>query len=278
MATTHTSHHSLVAGVFIFLLFLIPVNTLAIELTVALLPRYSVEFMNKRTNLLAQYLSNQLEKEVKPVITTDFNDFTSRIQSGEITIGLEDPMVYVAVSNVHEAVATVIKNDMAKLRGVIIVRKDSSIEKLEDLEGKVVSIAGKGSAAGYLSQKITLAEIGLSPGRDYKIETAVENKHENVILSVYTGDVDAGFVRRISIKQVSKFIPIEKIRILKATAWLPNWALSVNSNLPAAIKTEIADAIVDLRVDSPVAKSFKINGFQPADDFSYDPIREALEY
>jgi phosphonate transport system substrate-binding protein len=268
----------MLAGVLVFLSLLIPVNTLAVELTVALLPRYSVELVNKRTNELAKYLSDQLGKEVKPIITSDSQEFKRRILSGEITIALEDPMMYVQVSDVHEAVATVIKNDMSKLRGVIVVRKDSPIEALQEIKGKTISIAGKESAAGYLSQKITLQDVELLPGRDYTVVTAVENKHENVILAVYTGDVDAGFVRRMSIKQVSRFIPIDKIRILAATAWLPHWALSVNANLPTILKDEIADAVIDLRSDSTVATSFKINGFQSASDYSYDPVREALEY
>lgn len=43
-----------------------------------------------------------------------------------------------------------------KFRGIIITRKDSPINKIDDLKGKKIMIVSPSSAGGYLSQKLYL--------------------------------------------------------------------------------------------------------------------------
>ena len=195
----------------------------------------------------------------------------------DIDIGYENPTVYVRISNTQEAIAMIYKApDGAKFRGIIIARTDSKIVSSEDLKGKRVAIVSPTSTGGYLSQRLTLLHEGIDTVRDMKIEEALENKQENVILSVYNGDVDAGFIRESALHQVDAFVPPRQIKVIKKTAFLPEWVISVNRNLPAQTKTAIAKALAELEAGDPLLKTLKIDGFVPATDKEYDPVRQAM--
>jgi ABC-type phosphate/phosphonate transport system substrate-binding protein len=103
----------------------------------------------------------------------------------------------------------------------------------------------------------------------------LDNKQENVILSVYYGDVDAGFIRESALRKVDSYVPPSQIRVIKRTAWLPNWALSVNRTMPDEAKKIIKETILRLTKGDKVLQALKIDNFIPAKDTDYDIMRKA---
>ncbi len=248
----------------------------AAEYRLSMLPRYSTEEINKRITPLAKYLTAKTGLQIEPTLTASFAQYSKQLSSGNINIGFENPYIYVMAARAHEVVAMVEKGtDGDKFRGIIITRSDSPLKSIGDLKGKRISIVGYTSAGGFLSQKLSLIENNIDIAKDCIVEEAPENKQENVILSVYTGDVDAGFIRESALHQVDDFVPPSEIHILQATEWLPNWALSISSNMPAEDKEKVIKAIRDIKPGNPVLKALKIDEFRPAQDSEYDPVRIA---
>ena len=242
----------------------------------SMLPRYSTEEIYKRITPLVSYLKEKTGLAISPILTTTFDQYTKQLQNGRISIGFENPYIYVLASKSHEAVAMAIKGaDGDKFRGIIITRADSPIKSLEDLKGKRVAIVGYSSAGGYLSQRLTLLEKKIDVNKDCQIEIAPENKQENVVFAVFTGDADVGFIRESALARMQEFVPMGAIRVLARTAWLPNWALSVYRAMDPADKEKIIQAIHSIPKNSPVLQALHIKGFRPASDRDYDPVREA---
>lgn len=242
----------------------------------SMLPRYSSEEINRRITPLAKYLSQIIGTKVEPVIASNFAQYEKRLKNGDIEIGYENPYIYVLVSDAHE-VLTMSKKGKGgdKFRGIIIVRADSNIASLNDLKNRKISIVGFTSAGGYLSQKLTVMQKGIDMDRDCQVSEAVDNKQENVILSVYTGEADAGCIRESALYMADKFVPRSKIKVINRSAWLPNWALSVKRTFPAKMKTAIQRALTKLKENDPVIKALKITGLRAAMDREYDPVRQA---
>ncbi len=242
----------------------------------SMLPRYSTEEIHKRIVPIADYLSRETGLEIEPVVISTFDQYQQQLLGGAIQIGYENPYIYVLASKAHEVIALAEKERSGtRFRGIIIVRADSPIKTLEDLRGKTISIVGYTSAGGYLSQKLTLAEHGIHVKTDCQLVEAADNKQENVILAVYTGDVDCGFIRGSALHQADNFVPPTAIKVLQETAWLPNWALSVSRTMSPADRKKIAAAVFALNKESPAAQALKINRFVPATDQDYNSIRKA---
>ena len=73
-----------------------------------------------------------------------------------------------------------------------------------------------------------------------------------------------------------QYIQPGTVKVVAPCAWLPNWALSVNRQLPAEMKSAIQAARVNLEETSAVLKAMDVSGFKPATDSEYDVIRQVL--
>lgn len=253
----------------------IPIGTgQAEEYKLSMLPRYFPEKLTAMITPLSAYLSEKTGDVVKPVLTANFAEYEKDILQSRIAIGYENPLVYVNVSSVHEVLATAIKGKGGdKFRGIIIVRPDSDIKNIADLKGRHIMIVGKTSAGGYLSQKLTLQNQGVTLPESL-ISEAADNRQENVIIAVSIGDADAGFIRESALHKADKYIMPHSIKVLAPTAWLPNWAFSVNKKLPQEKKAALRKAVLSLDRDSPVLKAMGLSGFKAATDKDYDIMRK----
>ena len=244
--------------------------------TLSMLPRYSPEEIMKRITPLADYLTRKTGLTITPVISRDFKEYTLRLRRGNITIGYENPYIYTLVSQEHEAIAKAVKGKSGdRFRGIIITRIDSNIVEIGDLKGKTVSIVSKTSAGGFLSQKATLQKYGFNLDKDLELIEALDNKQENVLLSVYYGDVDAGFIRESALHIADNYLAPGQIKVIKRTEWLPNWALSVNKKIAPVIRQSIKKALLELQNSDTVLKALKIKRFKKVTDAEYNIVRRA---
>lgn len=242
--------------------------------TLSMLPLYSPEEVFSKIKPLAEYLSKELGVKVDPVVTKDFQEYESRLKNGDITIGYSNPLIYVNCSSAHEVLATAADKEGSQFGGIIIVHRDSPIRSLADLKGKKISTVGFSSAGGFLSQRLTLLENGLDTSKDMRVVEAPDNKHENVIMAVYMGDVDAGFIRKAALHSADAYVPAAQIRVLAETASLPNWALSANRSLPESTKGAIQAAVLKLRQNDPALKTLNVIKFENLSDAAYDGLRK----
>ena len=248
------------------------------EYKLSILPRYFPEKLTAMITPLATYLSDETGFSIEPVLTDNFASYESELLKGKIAIGYENPLVYVNVSTHHNVIATAVKGEGGdKFRGIIISRPDSGISKIASLKGKRVMIVSKASAGGFLSQKLTLLEKGLDVERDCELSIAADNRQENVIISVSIGDVDAGFIRESAFHKADQFIMPGSVKDIAKTAWLPNWALSVNRDMPQPQKDAIQKALLKLTPDSPALKAMELKSFIAASDSDYEILRTLKE-
>jgi len=246
------------------------------EYKISMLPRYYPEKLVAMLSPLADYLSKQTGRKIEYILTKNFADYEARVKSGEIAIAYQNPVVYVNVSSVQEVLAMAIKGkDGKQFRGIIITRPDSSINTLTDLQGKQVMIVSKTSAGGYLSQLLSLKQNGVDIS-SISFEEAADNRQENVIISVSVGEVDAGFIRESALHKADKYILPGSIKSISKTAWLPNWAFSVNRSLPGDFRESIRKAILNIHSDEKVLSALSLKGFTAATSSDYDTIRQLV--
>lgn len=242
----------------------------------SMLPLFSATEIQSRTTPLAEYLSRETGHPFEVEVKGDYALFTEGMEKG-IDIAFTNPVFYATASDHHEVIAMASKGQSGtKFRGMIVTRADSSIQRPIDLIGKRVGYNGPRAGAAYLSQRLSLLEHGVDTKRDLTLIKPVNNKQENTLLSVYAGDLDAGFVRESALTTVERFVPANQLRILMKTAWIPQWALSVSRSMPADQKEEIRLAISKLTPGHPVLTALKVGALKSARDSDYDAVRTAL--
>ena len=80
--------------------------------------------------------------------------------------------------------------DDNKFAGIILVRRDSGINKLSDLKGKKVSYPARTALAATMMPQYYFQTHGLDVNRD--IENLYVGSQESSIMNVYLGNVAAG--------------------------------------------------------------------------------------
>lgn len=247
-------------------------------LVFSMLPRYFPEKLTTITAPLVEYLNKELQQPVKLLLTENFSSYENKIMKGEIAIGYQNPMVYVNISEQHEALVTAVQGEgNDRFRGLVIASANSNISTLSDLKGKTVMIVGRTSAGGYLSQKISIGENGMDVNRDLTLVEAADNRQENVIISVSVGDVEAGFIQEGAYHIADDFIRPNSIKKVVETAWIPNWTISVTKTMPVVQKKIISSALLKLKKDDAVLKALDLTGFKATVDADYDILRKVRE-
>ncbi|MCX7723966.1 MAG: PhnD/SsuA/transferrin family substrate-binding protein [Thermodesulfovibrio sp.] len=242
---------------------------------VAILPLYSPLTIYNRYDPLMRYLSEKTGYEFKLVIPKNFEEFIQIVSEGKVNFSYQNPYVFSIISKKYplKPLAITVGEDCAKdegicggekFRGVIITRKESNINKVEDLKGKRIMIVSPTSAGGYLSQKLYLEKKGFNLNRDFKLIDA--KRQEKVIIGVYRGEADAGFVREAALSVWANEVDISKIKILDYGEYLPNWTFAAvnNKNNPELIKT-VKKLITELK-DREILNKAKIKAFKEATD------------
>ncbi|WP_347986282.1 phosphate/phosphite/phosphonate ABC transporter substrate-binding protein [Methylomonas sp. AM2-LC] len=135
------------------------------------------------------------------------------------------------------------------LTGILVVRKDSPITSIHDLNGQTLAFPSSNAFASSLFVRSDLATQGIS------IHPSYVNTHTNVYRSVLLGDVVAGggvnntFIREpLDVQQ--------QLRILYRTPETIPHPLVANRRIPAAVREKITKAFISLAADPANATLF----------------------
>ncbi|QER42637.1 PhnD/SsuA/transferrin family substrate-binding protein [Thermodesulfobacterium sp. TA1] len=250
---------------------------------VAILPLYSPLTIYQRFEPLMKYLSEKTGKEFKIVIPRNFEEFISLVKKREVHFAYQNPYVYAFLSKTGhaKAIALTVGEDCVdepsdicggdRFRGVIIVKKDSPLKTIRELKNKRILIVSPYSAGGFLSQKIYLEKRGYDLKRDFKLIDV--KRQERVIIGVYKGEADAGFIRESALGVFGKEVDLSQIRVLTPTEFLPNWPWAVVKADEELTKT-VQETIIHL--PTSILKNLKVKEFKPVDEKIFEPLKKYI--
>jgi two-component system sensor histidine kinase TtrS len=174
--------------------------------------------------------------------------------------------------------------------GVILVRKDSPIETIDQLKGKKFMCVKYSSFGGGQMAWRLLLENGVDPQKDFT-EFLEGGKHDNVVLAVNNGTVDAGTVRSDTLERMQQEgkISMADFRIIHqvnddfpfvhSTVLYPEWPMAALKQVDDAVSAKVAAALKAMPADSEAAKRAKILGWtSPADYTSVADCLRAIGY
>jgi phosphonate transport system substrate-binding protein len=179
---------------------------------------------------------------------------------------------------------------------VMVTRSDSGIATIGQMKGHSLAFADPNSTSGYLIPSATLRASGidLSPGK-YFSRTGFAGGHEQAVVAVLNkqydacvtwtsgqGDKSDGYSRgNLRSMVVKGLLKMSDVNIIWQSGKIPNGLWAIRSALPAGLKQEFADFMLDLPkshhdVFDEIARGEGI-GYVPATMDLYKDIIELRE-
>lgn len=273
---------TVVVGVLLVLVtWLVQAGIASAEIKFGILPRLSAQEMHRMFDPLAEYLTKETGEKVSIVVTKDFASYKDAVKTGQFDLAFSNPIIYVQLKQGNALVPLALsaeKKAGTRFRGVIIARKDSGIEKAQDLKGKKLVFVDEDSAAGYIFQMLLLSKTGMDLNKDFT-RLPYAKKHDNVIMAVYNKSADAGGIREDDLDKMKDKVDLSAIRIVAYTDYFPNWPVygthKLNKNTAEKIRTALMKLKPNDAGSDTVVGAANLTGFVAVSDKDYDQLRQA---
>jgi len=215
-----------------------------------------------RNQCFAPYLEAAYNVPVKMFTFKDYAGTMESILGGNLDYGwfgasgyagiyLEDPEAVVPVLTRMQPTGD------TGYYSVMVARADSGIKSLEDLKGKRLGFADPNSTSGYLIPSIELPEMYNVDIDTYFSSASFQGGHENNVLAVLNGDVDAGVTWVSGVGEWSEGYSSGNLRkmvdkgILNMDDIVQVWSSKLIPNgpivMPKALPQEARDVMVGLK-------------------------------
>ena len=228
-------------------------------------------------------MTKEIGEKVSIIIPQDFDVFNAAVKSRQVDLGFANSLIYIQLkrdANVAPLAVSAEPKSGTKFRGIIIARKDSGIEKIQDLKGKKLAFVDKDAAAGYIFQMLLLSKAGLDVHKDF-ITLPFVKKQDNVAMAVFNKAADAGAMRESDLGKMKDRVDLSQIKIIAYTDYFPDWPVFATSKLQKETAARIQAALLKLKPNDPQSEKImgpaKLAGFAPVSDTDYDQLRQAAK-
>jgi len=246
-----------------------------------LLPAASAEVEKNKYEDARRYLEETLGRPVTLKTVTNYAAVTLALKRSnpekEIMISRFGPFEFVLANTQTDVEALVrgVKKSTGKdaYYSLIVARKDSGIEELDELKGKKFAFVDIGSTSGYLIPKAVFGLTEMSEEDFGKVYFA--GSHEAVILAVKNGSVAAGAVADNRYQDALDDGVIEEgeFVIVHRSDAIANSPIAVRADLDPKTKAEIRDAFLNMPMEI-TEQTAKVLGYVPAANEDYTFIVE----
>ena len=256
------------------------------QLVMAITPSNIPTELFKASEVFSAELAKKIGIPIKVYMPTDYLGVVEAMRNRTADMAFVHPAGYVFAS--REAKAQIVAVDVwhgkTSYTSRFYVRKDSGISSLEGLRGKTIAFVDPGSTSGYVYPMVMLIKKGLVTNRDPKSffkDAMFAGTHEAALLALLNGSVDAVASFDLAPQQYLKEKEkVERLSYVAETEPIPEAGMCVREGLDPALVKKLTESLMAFNAPEyrPVLKDFYgIDGFAPAKDSDYNPVREAID-
>lgn len=256
-----------------------PVNK-QIEYSFAVHPLHNPSRLYEAFNPLMEYLNNHIPQAYfRLEASRDYPTYDKKLAQAQVDFALPNP--YQTVTAIETGRYQVLSKmgDDYNFRGIILVRKDSGIEKISDLRGKTISYPAPTALAATMLPQYFLFQQGLDIQKD--VTNQYVGSQESSIMNVFHGEVDAAATWPPPWELLSQQRPELKnqLRVQWQTDPLPNNAVIARSDVSPDIVKQVQHLLGNLHTHSKgrsILAGMYLSKFENASNASYQPVRKFI--
>jgi len=243
--------------------------------------------LKERFNLLATYLSKELDLDVKFIPVKSYSASIAAFRNNQVQLAW-----FGGLSGVRARI--VVPNSVAIAQGVedpnfhsfLIAHSSTGLEKNKSIpkgiEGKTFTFGSKGSTSGRLMPEYFITEsFKKSPNEIFK-KVGFSGNHSKTIALVQSGAYEVGAVNYKVWKRELKAGKIDpsKVKIIYQTPGYPDYNFTARGDLDKQFGTgftkKLQAAILNIK-DEKILNAFPRSGFIKAENKDFAPILDTAK-
>lgn len=222
----------------------------------------------ERKAAFVEQIAKELGRRFELRTFVDEIELAGALGSAEIDLGFLKPRTYIEAKAAAQLVPLVVVEDptsATSYAGVIVVRADSDIGALEDLEDTSFCYPSQSSAGGYLYPRALLRQAGIDPDRFARVSYGMS--HLGTLQLLVARQCDAAAVIESALQSAPVGVPVDQLKVVATTGKIPIETLVVGPSLDAGEVGQLRDRLLA-----------EISGVARIDDGAFDALRALLVF
>ncbi|MBD3669595.1 MAG: phosphate/phosphite/phosphonate ABC transporter substrate-binding protein [Gammaproteobacteria bacterium] len=208
--------------------------------SVAVVPQYTVSKIYRSWKPLLAQLEQETGHSFKLLVYPGFKEFEQDYLKGVPDFIYYNPY-HQLTGHQQQGYVPLVRDGQRKLKGIIVVRKDSDLARISDLNGKLIAFPAPNAFAASLYMRALLRE---REGIDF--EARYIDSHSNGYRHVLHGRADAaGGVMRSLDSQPANVR--ERLKIIYETPGNPPHPIAVHPRIDANVQAQVTEALIRLQ-------------------------------
>ena len=237
-------------------------------LTFGVVPQQSAKKLASLWTPIFTYLSEKTGDDIHFVTASDIPTFEQRLLAGEYDLAYMNPYHFI-VFNQSPGYLALAKQKDHRLKGIIVVKKDSPIQSLKELEGMKLAFP---SPAAFAATVIPQAQLELE---NIGFTSQYVSSHDSVYMGVARGFFNAGGGVQRTFNNTDPAIR-EQLRVLWTSIGFTPHAFAVHPRVSDAAKLRLQTAMVAMSTDPEgiaLLENINFSGIEAATDSDWDDIK-----
>ncbi|MFZ3578900.1 phosphate/phosphite/phosphonate ABC transporter substrate-binding protein [Virgibacillus sp. DJP39] len=259
-------------------------------LVIGFVPSQDSDTIADTVQPLADRLSEELGIEVKGQVMTSYNSLVEAMGANQVHVGFIPAFGYVLANEQYgaEVILKSIRYGSGTYKAQYLVRSDSGIDTLEDLEGKIWAYPDKGSTSGYLfpaSQLMKKFDYASAPELETEFfsNTVQAGGHDTAALAVLEGDADVATTFDDVRTELEEEHPniMDELKVIGYTEEIPNDTISVTKELDEELVQQIKEVFLSFNDDKEMIKImnevYNWDSIDEATDAEYQVVKDTYQ-
>jgi phosphonate transport system substrate-binding protein len=240
-----------------------------IRLVFGVVPQQAASKLAASWTPVLEFLSAKTGYQLQFETAKDIPTFEKRLAAGEYDFAYMSPYTYTVVNRSAAGYWAFAKERDRKLTGIIVVRQDSPIKKLEELSGQELAFPAEPAIGASVIPRAYLAKQNIPFTPKYV------GSHDSVYLSVAKGIFLAGGGVRRTLEGMPKEVQ-DQLRVLWTTEQYTPHPIAAHKRVPRKVVERLKAAMLAMDQDMEGKKlldGIAFNGLTTAQDKDYDDMR-----
>ena len=215
----------------------------------------------------------------RPVLVTlrvfkTYDECLDKFVAGDVDLVRFGPASYVLAKQRNPKVQLLVaeqEDGKKRCHGVIAVRKDSPVQKLQDLTGRSFAFGDENSTIGRFLSQAELVKAGVH-AQDLSNYRYLE-RHDKVFKAVELGDFDAGAMHEATFEDLNEKGQLREIARFQNVGkpWVARAALD------RQVVNALRKVLMGMTAPAPL-QALKVHGFLAATDDDFQPVRAGMKH